>query len=221
MPSSRGSFQPRDWTQVSRIAGGFFTVWATREALLFHRQAILCHILDSTCKFVSTFLCLRCDSYSNTSMKEGYDSSSAWTSAFLGIRSWNTRLLLSWSSIDKKEAYLSHPHRTQYGSLCLGRATSRDIHKGLLTLSCPVFSLKLCWCRLKVLNNFEQRSKSLQSCPTLQLYDCSLLGSSVYEILPARILEWFAMTSSRRASQLLNWTHVSYVSCIGRHILYH
>ena len=26
MPSSRGSFQPRDQTQVSQIAGGFFTV---------------------------------------------------------------------------------------------------------------------------------------------------------------------------------------------------
>ena len=33
MPSSRGSSQPRDQTQVSHIAGGFFTVWATREAL--------------------------------------------------------------------------------------------------------------------------------------------------------------------------------------------
>ena len=32
MPSSRGSSQPRDWTQVSCIAGGFFTVLATREA---------------------------------------------------------------------------------------------------------------------------------------------------------------------------------------------
>ena len=29
---SRGSSQPRDRTQVSRIAGGFFTSWATREA---------------------------------------------------------------------------------------------------------------------------------------------------------------------------------------------
>ena len=28
---SRGSFQPRDWTQVLHIAGGFFTSWATRE----------------------------------------------------------------------------------------------------------------------------------------------------------------------------------------------
>ena len=32
MPSPRGSSQPRDWTQVFYIAGGFFTVWATKEA---------------------------------------------------------------------------------------------------------------------------------------------------------------------------------------------
>ena len=31
-PFSRGSSQPRDRTQVSRIAGGFFASWATREA---------------------------------------------------------------------------------------------------------------------------------------------------------------------------------------------
>ena len=29
---SRRSSQPRDWTQVSCIAGRFFTIWATREA---------------------------------------------------------------------------------------------------------------------------------------------------------------------------------------------
>ena len=32
--SSRGSSWPRNQTQVSSIAGGFFTVWATREAPL-------------------------------------------------------------------------------------------------------------------------------------------------------------------------------------------
>ena len=32
MPFSRGSSQPRDQTQVSCIAGRFFTIWATREA---------------------------------------------------------------------------------------------------------------------------------------------------------------------------------------------
>ena len=31
-PFSSGSSQPRDQTQVSHIAGGFFTSWATREA---------------------------------------------------------------------------------------------------------------------------------------------------------------------------------------------
>ena len=33
IPFSRGSSQPRDQTQVSCIAGRFFTIWATREAL--------------------------------------------------------------------------------------------------------------------------------------------------------------------------------------------
>ena len=32
MPSSRGSSQPRDQTQVSCTAGGFFTIWTTRGA---------------------------------------------------------------------------------------------------------------------------------------------------------------------------------------------
>ena len=32
IPFSRGSSRPRDWCRVSCIAGGFFTVWATREA---------------------------------------------------------------------------------------------------------------------------------------------------------------------------------------------
>ena len=32
MPSSRGSSQPRDWTQISYIAGRVFTDWAMREA---------------------------------------------------------------------------------------------------------------------------------------------------------------------------------------------
>ena len=31
-PFSRGSSQPRDRNQVSHIAGGLFTSWATREA---------------------------------------------------------------------------------------------------------------------------------------------------------------------------------------------
>ena len=33
-PFSRGSSRPRDWTQVSCIASGFFTTWAARETLV-------------------------------------------------------------------------------------------------------------------------------------------------------------------------------------------
>ena len=45
-------------------------------------------------------------------------------------------------------------------------------------------------------------AKSLQSCPTVcDPVDFSLPGSSVRGILQARILEWFAMPSSRRSSQ--------------------
>ena len=35
-PFSQGSSQPRDWTQVSHITGGFFTNWAIREALTLY-----------------------------------------------------------------------------------------------------------------------------------------------------------------------------------------
>ena len=46
--------------------------------------------------------------------------------------------------------------------------------------------------------------------------DCSPPGSSVHGIFQARILEWVAI--SRGSSQPRNWT---FVSCIGRRILYH
>ena len=62
----------------------------------------------------------------------------------------------------------------------------------------------------------------LQLCPTLcDSVDCSPPGSSVRGILQARILEWVAMPSSRGSSRPRDGTHVSYISCIGRWILYH
>ena len=45
--------------------------------------------------------------------------------------------------------------------------------------------------------------------------------SSVHGILQARILEWVAVPSSRGSSQPRDQTHTSYVSCIGRWVLYH
>ena len=40
-------------------------------------------------------------------------------------------------------------------------------------------------------------------------------------ILQARILEWVAMPSSRGSSRPRDQTHMSYISCIGRRVLYH
>ena len=45
MLSSRGSSQLRAWTQVSHIAGRFFTVWATTEAHIY----TICHIKVYIC----------------------------------------------------------------------------------------------------------------------------------------------------------------------------
>ena len=39
-------------------------------------------------------------------------------------------------------------------------------------------------------------------------------------IFQARKLQWVAMPSSRGSFQLKDWTHISYVSCIGRWVLY-
>ena len=65
--------------------------------------------------------------------------------------------------------------------------------------------------------------KSLQSCLTL----CNPVdhrnppGSSVHGSLQARTLQRIAMPSSRGSSWPRDWTLVSYVSCIGRWVLYH
>ena len=59
------------------------------------------------------------------------------------------------------------------------------------------------------------------SCVRLFATPCTPPGSSVHGILQARILEWLAMLSSRGSSQPREQTHVSYVSCIGRWVIYH
>ena len=62
----------------------------------------------------------------------------------------------------------------------------------------------------------------LQSCPTLcSRMNSSPPGSCVHGILQERILEWAAMPSSRGSAQPKDGTHVCYVPCIGRWVLYH
>ena len=69
--------------------------------------------------------------------------------------------------------------------------------------------------------------KSLQLYPTLcDPVACSPPGSSVHgilqaRILQARILQWVAMSSSRGSFPTQGSNCNSYVSCIGRWVLYH
>ena len=58
IPFSRGSSQPRDRTCVTCTAGRFFTIWATRKALLcLHVFLITPHRHLSFCYFAFGFIC--------------------------------------------------------------------------------------------------------------------------------------------------------------------
>ena len=57
-------------------------------------------------------------------------------------------------------------------------------------------------------------AKLLQLCLTLcDPMDCSLPGSLVHGVLQARILEWVAISFSRRSSQTRDQTRISCRSC--------
>ena len=76
-----------------------------------------------------------------------------------------------------------------------------------------MMSLSMCVC-----------ARSLQLCSTLgdsMDYGLSEASPSVRGTLQARILKWIVMPSSRESSLPRDQTCVSYVSCIGRQILYH
>ena len=58
-----------------------------------------------------------------------------------------------------------------------------------------------------------------QPCPTLSDHmNCSPPGSSVHGISQARILEWVALSYSRRSTWPRDWNHIT---CIRRWILYY
>ena len=46
IPFFRGSSQPKDWARVSCIVGWFFTIWATREALVIQSLFLIVHLLS-------------------------------------------------------------------------------------------------------------------------------------------------------------------------------
>ena len=64
-------------------------------------------------------------------------------------------------------------------------------------------------------------AKSLLSCPTpCDPIDGSEPSSPIPGILQARVLEWVAISSSRGSSRSRVGLHISFISCLGRRILY-
>ena len=59
----------------------------------------------------------------------------------------------------------------------------------------------LFWGRLKLPLKVKVKSEVAQSCPTLSdPMNCSLPGSSIHGVFPARVLEWVAISFSRGSS---------------------
>ena len=94
MPSSRGSSEPRDWTQVSCVAGGFFTISATREVQISinheKRSDRYHHVQTSEWKPLNEWKPLKKKSESHCTLQKG-------------SRSWKTRegleMATSWRRI--------------------------------------------------------------------------------------------------------------------------
>ena len=100
-------------------------------------------------------------------------------------------------------------------------AASPPLWYKLLKCRRHIFPFFIPWCACIILHA-RVCAKSIESCPPLyNPMDCSPPGSSVQGMLQARTLEWVAMPSSRGSSQSRDRTHTSYISCIGRRVLYH
>ena len=99
---------------------------------------------------------------------------------------------------------------------------NRHLFICFLIFSFPFSSFHFLYTEKKKYIYIYMHTKLLESSLTLcNLMDCSLHGSSVHEVLQARILECIAMLSSKGSSQPRDRTHISYASCIGRQVLYH
>ena len=106
-------------------------------------------------------------------------------------------------------------HLSEWASLrSLQINTGEGVEKREPSYPVAIFAISLSL-TLKITTKGERESEVAQSCPALcDPMDGSLPGSSVYGILQARILEWVAISFSRRYSQPKDWTRVSHI--VGR-----
>ena len=93
------------------------------------------------------------------------------------------------------------------GNLCLSDAWQKDMRSGHVTQETLMAFHFLVWV---VATLVFMWSEVAQLCPTLSdPMDYSLPRFSIHGIFQARILEWIAISFSRRSSQPTDWTQAS------------
>ena len=121
IPLSRGSFWPKDQTQVSYITGRFFTIWTAREAplnsLFFFSQlprgAVLCQaVITSVCLCTCMHECIGVCAPTHTYARMGVsrkESNDEWVRVMeVGGRKWRE---------DEQTVFTIKPSRELYNHL--------------------------------------------------------------------------------------------------------
>jgi len=181
MLSSRGSFQPRDWTWVSCIAGSMFINWATREAQKFslYQDKWLYAILKHYCMFQTKRCC----------MLKVIVTSIYLLYCYKRIKDFSSLLLLSHSVMSDSLP----PHRLQHASLPCPSPSP-----GICSNSCPLGW----WSHPTISSSAVPFSSCLQSFSVLGFFLMSQLfasgGQSIgisasVSVLPMNIQDWFPL----------------------------
>ena len=91
---------------------------------------------------------------------------------------------------------------TQTDSRCVSAVLFLKLKDRYPHIYCIVFSIVLCARNISQYFSRRLKSEVAQSCPTLcDSMDCRLPGSSVHGIFQAGILEWAAISFSRRSKE--------------------
>ena len=196
IPFSKRSSRPRDWTQISCIAGRFFTIWTFREA----PSASLC---PEKLAFVGH-----------------YATSQALKSYWILLPPFSVPHYFSLSTYFNLISYHSNCRKSIFAKILTSLKECSNLTLKLPLLVCLGYNRCCCfpwnfkmfhmvslwvhWCTLWNLGTVWElplrsvaAAKSLQSCPTLcDPIDGSPPGSAVPGILQARTLEWVAISFS-------------------------
>ena len=141
------------------------------------------------------------------------------SSCFFHLCSLNSRCLQVWAILLTTEFYTDMSRCNIWVEMLNSLETGGGLEcreESLCVEQDP--SLQFIYARIYLTCLCDQLFCHVRLCSSM---DCRLQGFPAYGIFQAKILEWIAMPFSRKSFWSREWTHIFYVSCIGRQILYH